>query len=133
MIMSILNLKTALQGLMSALPTKAYLSEADFIHMLRIARLLKPFMVAQKMLKGKMYVTCLWILHILHTLQEGLQEVKARAQALQLPDQALGAAATTLYKISLECFGPQTTLPLQVLMAVALNPRTKLLLHLNAQ
>lgn len=97
MAVSMLYLRPALQGLMSALPDTARLTEADWLLLDQTFVLLKPFMSAQKVLKGEKYVTISWVPHILHHLRLGLIDSISNAEAAEPTNTALLNAAKTLY------------------------------------
>lgn len=133
MLASILHLQQPLQGMMSSLPSTAKLTEQAWIVITRVVILLKPFTVAQKVLENEQHVSVSWLPFILSDLLRGLHKVKEDSLSDESPDEQVHDMAKTLYDDFVKKFGDGelSSMPAKIVMATALDPRTKGLTHLT--
>ena len=118
------------------------LSASDIIYLRVLKRVLKPFMIAQKVLEGQKYVTNSLLPYIIHTVREEIKESIASSEGQSTSDfmekllshrtkgfntyWGSGAPGTVfLENETLGYISRQKGLPKKTLMASFLDPRTK--------
>jgi hypothetical protein len=135
----LLRLKTVLTVMHLEGDMRLFLSEQQWAIVSDMAALLKPFMIAQRLLEGQSYVTISLIPYILHKIRTGLQtanlEPSASAQVqavsammLRKFNDEFGTGAENTVAIDHAAEGNnrrEKGIPKMVLMAMCLDPRAK--------
>ncbi len=120
MVARLLQLKRALQNLQRDDLLDIGLTDEQWDILAEVEKLLRPFMQVQKALEGEKYVTLSLVPFLLASLRANLQAVAA-------PESAVKKIATAMLTQFDQRFGDGRveTLPVKMVLAAALDPRTK--------
>ena len=126
MIARLLQLKRALQSLHRDELLDIGLTEAQWTILAMLEKVLRPFMQVQKALEGDKYVSLSLVPYLLSTL-------RANLQAVATPESAVKQIATQMLTEFNQRFGSGEveTLPAKMVLAAALDPRTKALIGIR--
>ena len=126
MIARLLQLKRALQSLHRDELLDIGLTEAQWTILAMLEKVLRPFMQVQKALEGDKYVSLSLVPYLLSTL-------RANLQAVATPESAVKQIAIQMLTEFNQRFGSGEveTLPVKMVLAAALDPRTKALIGIR--